>query len=661
MTQPDFFAAPTDPSQLQTKADGPSGSLPLSDEILRNWSSGDLFGLTQSVGMGFDPRRVLGDQYLVLSTQGGVRAPDGTPIALGYHTGHWEVGLLVQAAAEQIEASGGVPFAAFCSDPCDGRSQGTRGMFDSLPYRNDAAIVMRRLIRSLPRRKGVIGIATCDKGLPAMMMALAGCGDLANVLVPGGVTLPPTVGEDAGKVQTIGARYSRGEMTLEEASLEGCRACGTPGGGCQFLGTAATSQVVAEALGMTVPHAALAPSGQPIWTQLARDSSDAARLMAGRDETLNDILTDGAVYNAMLIHAAVGGSTNLLLHIPAIAAAAKRTRPDANAFSEVNKLVPRFVDCLPNGPVGHPTVQLFLAGGVPEVAWHLRELGLLRSEERTVTGLTWDELLDQWRESDRRKACRERLREADGVDPDEVIIPPAEARRRRMTSTVCFPKGNLCPEGSVIKSTSIDPSVVDDDNVYRKRGPARVFTTERDAIAAIKSQTDTAIQAGDIIVLIGRGPLGCGMEETYQITSALKYLSFGKEVALVTDARFSGVSTGACVGHVGPEALAGGPIAKVRDGDIIEIEIDRNTLAGRVDLVETVDSDPSDSVESVLETRPPHPDLQVEAEMPADTRLWAALQQAGGGTWGGCVYDVDEIVLTLEEGIKARQRRGELP
>ena len=301
-----FFDAPK-PETLATHAEGPKGKLPLSDEILRNWSSGDLFGLTQSVGMGLDPRRALGDQYLILSTQGGVRNPDGSPVALGYHTGHWEVGLLVQAAAEQVTTQSGVPFAAFVSDPCDGRSQGTKGMFDSLPYRNDAAIVMRRLIRSLPRRKGVIGIATCDKGLPAMMMALAGCGELANVLVPGGVTLPPTVGEDAGKVQTIGARYSRGEMSLEEASLEGCRACGTPGGGCQFLGTAATSQVVAEALGMTVPHAALAPSGQPIWTKLARDSAAASIQMEERGDTLRDCLTEDSLYNAMLIHAAVGG------------------------------------------------------------------------------------------------------------------------------------------------------------------------------------------------------------------------------------------------------------------------------------------------------------------------------------------------------------------
>ena len=651
-----YFAAPADPESLLTKADGPSGSLPLSDEILREWSSGDLFGLTQSVGMGFDPRRVLGDQYLILSTQGGVRNPDGTPLALGYHTGHWEVGLLVQAVAEQVTAHDGVPFAAFVSDPCDGRSQGTRGMFDSLPYRNDAAIVMRRLIRSLPRRKGVVGIATCDKGLPAMMMALAGCGDLANVLVPGGVTLPPTVGEDAGKVQTIGARYTRGEMTLEEASLEGCRACGTPGGGCQFLGTAATAQVVAEALGMTVPHAALAPSGQPIWTQLARDSADASRQMVADDIAMKDILTDDAVFNAMLIHAAVGGSTNLLLHIPAVAAAAGLQRPDVEAFREVNQLVPRFVDCLPNGPMGHPTVRMFLAGGVPEVAWHLRELGLLKTKAKTITGMSWDEILDKWHGSDRRQSCRDRLRAADGVDPDTVIIPPAKAREMGLTSTVCFPTGNLCPEGSVIKATSIDPTVIDDDGVYRKRGPARVFNSERDAIKAIKGQTDEPIKAGDVIVLIGRGPLGCGMEETYQITSALKYLSFGKEVALVTDARFSGVSTGACIGHVGPEALAGGPIAKVRDGDVIEIEIDRNTLVGRVDLIESASGEPG---QPLIASRDPHPDLGVEAELPDDTRLWAALQQASGGTWGGCTFDVDQIVKTLQAGQAALSKRGE--
>src|SRR5438046_3711798 len=175
---------------IQTAAPGPQGELPLTDEMLRNWPSGDLFGLSQAAGMGWKPQDLLGPQFVILSTQGGVRAPDGTPIALGYHTGPWEVGLLVQAAARQIKCQGGVPFAAYCSDPCDGRTQGTTGMFDSLPYRNDAAVVMRRLIRSLPTASGVVGIATCDKGLPATMLALAGCRELPGLIVPGGVTLP---------------------------------------------------------------------------------------------------------------------------------------------------------------------------------------------------------------------------------------------------------------------------------------------------------------------------------------------------------------------------------------------------------------------------------------------------------------------------------------
>src|SRR6185503_12446373 len=202
--------------EVRTKAPGPNGRLPLTAEMLLERPSGDLFGLTQNAGMGWDPSEVGRKPFLILSTQGGVRAPDGQPIALGYHTGHWEIGLLVEAAARELKRLGVVPFAGAVSDPCDGRTQGTPGMFDSLPYRNDAAIVFRRLIRSLPTRAGVIGVATCDKGLPAMMMALAGMKNLPSVLVPGGVTLPPETGEDAGKIQTIGARFSHGLISLQE-------------------------------------------------------------------------------------------------------------------------------------------------------------------------------------------------------------------------------------------------------------------------------------------------------------------------------------------------------------------------------------------------------------------------------------------------------------
>ena len=194
----------SDPSlyDVLTHAPGPSGSLPLTPAMLRERPSGDLFGWTQNAGMGWKPSALGSREFLMLSTHGGIRAPDGTPIALGYHTGHWEVGLLMEAAAAEFSRAGMIPFAASCTDPCDGRSQGTPAMFDSLPYRNDAATIFRRLIRSLPTRSGVLGVATCDKGLPAMMMALAGTRDLPCVLVPGGVTLLPTDAEDAGRVQT---------------------------------------------------------------------------------------------------------------------------------------------------------------------------------------------------------------------------------------------------------------------------------------------------------------------------------------------------------------------------------------------------------------------------------------------------------------------------
>ena len=637
---------------LRTKADGPAGKLPLTKNLLLESPSGDLFGLTQNAGMGWDPANVLSKPFLILSTKGGLREPDGRPIALGYHTGHWEIGLLVEKAARAMRDLGHLPHAAFVSDPCDGRTQGTTGMMDSLPFRNDAAIVLRRLIRSLPTCRGVLGVATCDKGLPAMLVALAAQKTLPTVIVPGGVTLPPTVGEDAGRVQSIGARFAHGEITLEEAAVAGCRACGTPGGGCQFLGTAATSQVVAEALGITVPHAALAPSGEDVWLEMAERSAQVLSLLEEAGRTTPDILTPSAVHNAMVVHAAFGGSTNLLLHLPAIAHAAGLKRPTVEDWSGINRRVPRLVDVLPNGPTGHPTVRVFLAGGVPEVMLHLRELGLLQLEAMTVSGKSVGEVLQWWEGSVRRQKFRALLQERDGVAPEDVIMSPDQARGRGLTSTVTFPRGNLAPEGSVIKSTAIDPDVVDADGVYRKVGPARVFTREKDAMAAIKSQGTDAIRAGDIIVLVGRGPMGAGMEEIYQITSALRYLPFGKEVAVITDARFSGVSTGACIGHVGPEALAGGPIGKVLEGDLIRIEVDRHSLTGSVDLVGDVEADVTKDLAreagaAVLAARKSRADLTSDPDLPDDTRLWAALQAVSGGTWGGCVYDVDSVVEAL--------------
>ena len=623
---------------LRTTGPGPTGRLPLGADQLRAMSSGELFGWTQNAGMGWDPKALVGKQFLILSTQGGVRAPDGTPIALGYHTGHWEVGLLMEEAARAFSSQGAIPFAAYVSDPCDGRTNGTAGMLDSLPYRNDAAVVFRRLIRSLPTRRGVLGVATCDKGLPAMLMALAGTTLLPTVLVPGGVTLLSEDAEDTAKVQTLAARFARDEISLDHAAEMGCRACGSPGGGCQFMGTAATTQVVAEALGLTVPHAALSPSGADIWRDMAQRSAWALMQMEQQGTTTADILTEDSLHNAMVLHAAVGGSTNLVLHVPAIAHAAGLRRPTVADWSRINRAVPRLVDSLPNGPEHYATVQVFLAGGVPEVMLHLRDLGLLKLDAPTVTGKTLGENLDWWADSDRRSRLRGKLRELDGIDPDNVIMSAERARDRGLTSTVTFLGGNLAPEGGLVKSTAISPKRLDENGVYFHEGPAKVFPSEATAIQAIK---DGAVQAGDIMVLIGIGP-GSGMPETYQVTSALKHVKGGDQIALVTDGRFSGVSTGACIGHVSPEAWAGGPIGKVRSGDRLRLRIDTRSLSGTVDVIGTT----ADG----LAERSTNPELKPDPRVPADTRLWAALQSASGGSWGGCVYDVDRITELIDKG-----------
>jgi putative YjhG/YagF family dehydratase len=615
--------------------------------MLLHRPSGELFGLSQDAGMGWDPAALGGNakEFLILSTHGGIRAADGTPVALGYHTGHWEVGLLMDAAAKELKSLGAIPFAAYCTDPCDGRTQGTAGMFDSLPYRNDAASVFGRLIRSLPTRRGVLGVATCDKGLPAMMMALTATRELPCVLLPGGVTLLPEEGEDTAAIQSVGARFARGQTTLEDAARNLCGACATPGGGCQFLGTAATSQVVGEALGMSLPHSALAPSGHPIWTDMARRSARALLALEARGLAMRDILAAASVRNALVVHAAFGGSTNLILHLPAIAWSAGLARPTVEDWKSVNRQTPRLVDALPNGPKMHPTVQVFLAGGVPEVMLHLRRAGLLETDVLTASGEKLGAVLDWWEQSERRAALRRVLRERDGVDPEDVIMDPDGARRRGLTSTVTFPMGNLAPGGSVIKSTAIDPSVVDADGVYRKTGPARVFLTEKAAMAAIKSTGPERIQPGDVLVLMCRGPMGSGMEEIFEISVALRYLDFGKHVAVITDARFSGVSTGACVGHVTPEALAGGPLGKIQEGDRIEIVIDRVNLEGSINLV---NGGSAEEGSRILAARPLRGDLAPDPALPRETRLWAALQDVSGGTWGGCVFDTEAILQALK-------------
>ncbi|NQZ56173.1 MAG: YjhG/YagF family D-xylonate dehydratase [Lentisphaeraceae bacterium] len=635
--------------KIRTKMPARQSEFPLTEEMLLNSPSGHLFGLSQDAGMGWSGKELNNPQVLILTTMGGLRKENGEPIALGFHTGHWELGLLAKEAADKFRELGRLPFAAHCSDPCDGRSQGTNAMMESLAYRNSACEVMGRLIRSLPRAKAVMGIATCDKGLPAMMMALAENSDKAGIIVPGGVSLPPDKGEDAGTVQSIGARFSHGELTVKEAAELGCAACASPGGGCQFLGTAATAQVVAEALGMALPHSALAPSGEQVWLDMASSSAEALHNMQELGLTLNDVLNEDSLHNAMTLHAAFGGSSNLLLHLPAVVYMAGVERPDVKSWENVNRNTPRLVDVLPNGPNNFRTVQVYLAGGVPEVMLHLRELGLLKLNVMTVTGKTLGENLEEWENSERRLRFREILLSQDGVSPDQVIMAPQKAAKLGLSRTLTFPSGNLAPEGAVVKSTAIKAELFD-EGIYYHQGPARVFTSEKAAIRAIRSKGEDRIQEGDVIILLCRGALGAGLPETAQITIAMKYTRSLKNVALLTDGRFSGFSSGPCIGHIGPEALAGGPLGKLLDGDLIEIKLDNNELKGSINLLAR-DSQNNLSAEHggvILESRQSRSDLQADPELPKSVRLWAALQQSGGGIWGGCVNDVDVLEKLLK-------------
>jgi putative YjhG/YagF family dehydratase len=535
-------------------------------------------------------------------------------------------------------------------------------MMNSLAYRNHAATVLGDLRRSLPNRRGVMGIATCDKGLPAMMMALANESDLPTIIMPGGVTLIAKGIRDLGSVQSLPSLVSHQEITLEEAQSQGCASCGTPGGGCHFLGTAATAQVVAEALGMALPHSALAPSGSKIWYALAEDTAIALVNLAQSNINTHQIVTQDAVYNAMVVHAAFGGSTNLLLHIPAIAHAAGLPMPTREAWEKVNRQTPRLVNVLPAGK--YSTAHVYAAGGVPEVMMHLRKLGLLKEECLTVTGKKLGENLDTWEqggkmyswEAENKRNRRQQVRfnlQAFNPDahPDQVILSPEEAKKANMKSTLTFPSGNLAPEGAVIKSGAIAPEMIGDNGIYYKKGVAKVFVTEADAIKAINHGD---VKPGHIVILMGTGPSGTGMEETFQITGALKQLSFGKEIALITDGRFSGVSTGACIGHVGPEALVGGPISKVQDGDIIEIKIDCDHLSGSINLVASC-NDPNTElseaeIAQLFSIRSPHPQLRPHPALPNDIKIWAATQS---GIWDGCVQDADRILKIMKAGIDA--------
>jgi putative YjhG/YagF family dehydratase len=626
-------------------------------------ASGDQFAFQQNAAMSADNPRLnpAARNIHVVSTHGGFIGKNGQRLAASAHTGSAELHLLIEGACEALIDSGYFPIASYCSDNCDGRTQGTLGGFDSLPSRNDAYRAMIGQCRSLPQRRGVLGVATCDKGLPAVMMMLAAAGHqlkLPGIVVLGGVALPPAIDdsnravweaagvspEDAGKSQSLGSRLALGQVTLEQASLIGCAACATVGGGCQFFGTAATAQVIAEALGMALPHTALAPSGQPIWEDSGRRAALALDQMIESGTTMKDILTADAVHNAMVIHAMSGGSTNLLLHIPAICRKAGLEIPTVEQWNNINREVPRILSVLPNGPVNHVTVRAFLAGGVPEMMLHARSLGLLKLDAKTVTGKCLGDVLEDWESSDRREYVRETLREQDGVDPDEVIMAPAKAKKMGLEATVIIHRGNLAPEGALVKSSVMDPVLFDANGVFKSVRDARVFTGIESCMNTIRAGK---IKADDAIVLIGLGPM-VGMPEIANVTNALKDIPGLEHVVVITDARFSGHNKGASFGHVTPEALKGGPIGKVVDGDKIQVYVNRPQLEASIDLV--IHHDGHWSVErgsQVLQGRETRNDLMIDPRCPEEVIQFGLSTESA---WKGCVADTAGLARLMGLG-----------
>lgn len=473
------------------------------------------------------------------------------------HPGSVHLAGLSEEAATGIYIEGGRPARFHVTDICDGWAMGHSGMNYILPSRDLIADMVELHARVLPW-DGLVLASSCDKSIPAHLMAAARL-RLPAVHIPGGsMRMGPAMGTSA-KTGETSFLAKRGEISCREIrdfKLSGCPSCGA----CQFMGTASTMQCMSEALGMSLPGAALVPTGMAHLRRLARRAGRAVMHLLDRGITAADILTKEAFYNAIMVHAAIGGSTNALLHLPAIAREAG-IELDPQLFNEANARVPYLANIQPSGQ--YVTELFWYAGGIPRIQWEIRDL--LHLDVLTVTGKTLGENLEELRARgyfDQADAWLQNYK----LQRSDVIKPAGEAHAK---GSIAVLTGNLAPEGAVVKYSAVA------EKMRYHRGPALVFDSEEEAHAAIvKGQ----VQAGSVLIIRYEGPRGSGMPEMLMTTEALVNAGLGESVALVTDGRFSGATRGPCIGHVSPEAAAGGPLALVADGDIIEIDIPAHRL-----------------------------------------------------------------------------------
>ncbi|MBP2627487.1 MAG: ilvD2 [Firmicutes bacterium] len=474
------------------------------------------------------------------------------------HPGSYHLSGLTNQAAIGVYERGGRPATFHVTDICDGWAQGHSGMNYVLASRGVIADMVEIHASCIPW-DGLILISSCDKAIPAHLMAAARL-DLPTIFIPGGSMRPAPDMGTSGKAGEVSLREKQNAISQQEVmdyKQTGCPSCGA----CQFMGTASTMQCLAEALGLALPTSALIPATMRDILALSRKAGRQITNLIEKQITARQILTPAAFRNAIVVHAAIGGSTNAFLHLPAIAHEMEYEL-DINMFDEINRIIPHICNINPSGT--YPTETLWFAGGIPMVQWILRDH--LDLSVMTVTGKTLGENLEELNNEGFFNRVEGYLRNYQ-LKREEVIHPISETSTY---GTVAILKGNLAPEGAVIKYSAVP------EKMKQHIGPAKVFNSEEECNQAV---VERAIEPGMVMFIRYEGPRGSGMPEMFMTTEAIMAEpSINSSTILITDGRFSGATRGPCVGHVSPEAAVGGPIALVEDNDLIELDLANRRL-----------------------------------------------------------------------------------
>lgn len=506
------------------------------------------------IGTGWKPEDLSKPQVMIESTFG------------DSHPGSGHLDILVEEVRKGIDGAGGHGARYYCTDICDGESQGTDGINYSLISREMIANMIEIHANATPFDAGVY-LASCDKGLPGNLMGLARA-DIPSVVVPGGTM---NAGPEMLTLEQLGmysAKYQRGEIDEEKLNWAKCNACPSCGA-CSFIGTASTMQIMAEALGLSLPGSALMPATSPDLLTFAREAgAQAVRLAAMPNMRPGDIVTEDSFENAILVHAAISGSTNCLLHIPAIAHEFD-IEITGDTFDRLHRNARYLLDVRPAGR--WPAECFYYAGGVPAIMEEIRQH--LHLDVMTVTGKTLGENLDELKKNGFYERCEKWLQEFNrryqvSLKKEDIIRPYKGAIGT--DGSIAVLRGNLAPEGAVIKHTACPKEM------FKAVLRARPFDSEEECLDAVIRHK---VEKGDAVFIRYEGPKGSGMPEMFYTSEAISSdRELGKSIALITDGRFSGASTGPVIGHCSPEAVDGGPIALVEEGDLIEIDVEGRKL-----------------------------------------------------------------------------------